>query len=328
MAELISELRLWHLLETDPDAGVHGAVEWLLRKWGLGKEVDEWVEQMAPQPGGASPRTPIGAWYLTSQKQTFTIVESGDFRMGSPESEADRFDDERLHQRRVGRRFAIMTTEVTHEQWERFRNEIKDIPRFVEEVRLVKTEDSPVIWVDWFEAARYCNWLSEQEGIPKEQWCYEERNGEVQPKPKILELEGYRLPTEAEWEMSCRAGSWTARPFGETERWLGEYAWSLKNSDEQTHPVRSLKPNELGLFGTIGNVWEWCQDSFSDYPESGQDGFVLDVSETGFDKTKSRLLRGGAFALTPTNARAACRDRYAPGVITASVGFRPARTYP
>ncbi|MFM7983070.1 MAG: SUMF1/EgtB/PvdO family nonheme iron enzyme [Candidatus Fonsibacter sp.] len=86
-----------------------------------------------------------------------------------------------------------------HGEWQRFQTANPKIPRYEAVANYVKTDDSPEVAVSWFTAAEYCNWLSEQEGIAKEQWCYEERNGVLQPKPNALELKGYRLPTEAEW---------------------------------------------------------------------------------------------------------------------------------
>ena len=121
------------------------------------------------------------------------------------------------------------------------------------------------IRMTWYEAAAYCNWLSEQEGIPKQQWCYEPNDsgeyGEgMKPAADFLDRTGYRLPTEAEWEYACRAGAATSRYYGRSEELLVRYAWYSVNSKERTWPVGSLRPNDLGLFDMHGNVWNWCQD--------------------------------------------------------------------
>ena len=130
--------------------------------------------------------------------------------------------------------------------------------------------------VSWYDAAAYCNWLSEQEGIPKEQWCYEpNKDGKyaegMKMAPNYLKRTGYRLPTEAEWEYACRAGSEAGYSMGESEDLLGKYGWFQQNSLGKSHPVGSLKSNDLGLFDMHGNAWEWCQDAYKAYGK-GEDG--------------------------------------------------------
>src|SRR5262249_23284302 len=126
----------------------------------------------------------------------------------------------------------------------------------------------PIISVTWYEAAAYCNWLSEKEGIPKEQWCYPEPVEEgMKPFAGHLSRTGYRLPTEAEWEYACRAGTLTSRHYGEGQELLGRYAWFLGNSRDRAWPVGQKRPNDLGLFDMHGNVWAWCQEGGWDYPD-------------------------------------------------------------
>ena len=123
--------------------------------------------------------------------------------------------------------------------------------------------------VDWFRAARYCNWLSREAGIDPARWCYPEptADGMIVPADAV-EKEGFRLPTEAEWEYICRAGTETARYFGESQTLLSRYAWTWLNSDDRVHPVGLLLPNEFGMFDILGNVWEWCHDGpAGGYPE-------------------------------------------------------------
>ena len=159
----------------------------------------------------------------------------------------------------------------------------------------------------WYEAAAYCNWLSEQEGIAKEQWCYEpNEKGEYGPgmkaKDKYLELSGYRLPTEAEWEYACRAGTVTSRYYGLTETLLAQYAWYPANWQNRTWPVGSLKPNDFGLFDMQGNAWKWCDDPYQDIPKAA-DVISEDLGST----TVPRAFRGGAIRDPPPNIRSANR---------------------
>ena len=128
------------------------------------------------------------------------------------------------------------------------------------------TDDCPQVEVDWCDAAHYCNWLSQIEGIPKSQWCYEP-NAEgkyaqgMKPAKDFVQRTGYRLPTEIEWEYACRSGSQTSRFYGLSVELLPKYAWFLGNSDHRDRiwPVAMKKPNDYGLFDMLGNVWQWCE---------------------------------------------------------------------
>jgi formylglycine-generating enzyme required for sulfatase activity len=116
--------------------------------------------------------------------------------------------------------------------------------------------------VTWHDAAAYCNWLSKEEGIPEDQWCYQRNaKGEYERAANHLQRTGYRLATEAEWEYACRAGADTGFSFGEPDDLLDRYAWFVKNSGSKSHPAGMLKPNDLGLFDMHGNAWEWCDDN-------------------------------------------------------------------
>src|SRR5262249_34071029 len=159
---------------------------------------------------------------------------------GGPEGQ-----EELRHWRRIGRSFAIASREVTVKQFLRFR---KDHPV---DRQGAPSPDCPINMVSWYDAAAYCNWLSEQEGIPKEQWCYEpNEKGEYAQGMKLaasyLQRTGYRLPTEAEWEYACRAGATTRYYFGESDELLPRYARYGVNSQGRLWPVGSLKPNDFG----------------------------------------------------------------------------------
>jgi formylglycine-generating enzyme required for sulfatase activity len=174
--------------------------------------------------------------------------------------------------------------------------------------------------VSWYDAAAYCNWLSKEEGIPEEQWCYlRNAKGQYAEGMKVaagyLKRTGYRLPTEAEWEHACRAGSETNWSHGEAEDLLAKYAWYAVNSPSRMQPVGSLRPNDLGLFDLHGNAWEWCQDRYAQWPpvvgakwdEDKED--IEDISDRN-----RRVLRGGAFSISAVNARSAHRDGDGPAI--------------
>jgi formylglycine-generating enzyme required for sulfatase activity len=129
-------------------------------------------------------------------------------------------------------------------------------------------------------------------------------------------------------EYACRAGAVTSRHYGEAEGLLAEYGWYRQNSGDRPRPVRRKKPNDLGLFDVLGNVWNWCQDSYKSYPtpEGGEiiedkEDLVSILSET------NRVLRGGSFDDQASYVRCANRLRYAPANRNHLVGFRPARTF-
>jgi formylglycine-generating enzyme required for sulfatase activity len=190
-----------------------------------------------------------------------------------------------------------------------------------------------MIAYSWYIAAAYCNWLSEREGIPKDQWCYQP-NGEGQYAQGItipadmLRRTGYRLPMEAEWEYACRAGAVTSRYYGRSQELLGRYSWSIKNSDERARPCGSLLPSDLGGFDMLGNACEWMQDLYKPYgkasPNPQQDNTLANDNINDLP----RILRGGGFSNRLPFVRSATRFRDSPSFRGTGNGFRPARTYP
>jgi formylglycine-generating enzyme required for sulfatase activity len=279
-------------------------------------------------------------WYVNRQGQTMVVIPGPvEFLMGSPSTEADRGAVESQHKRRIGRTYALAAKAVTVREFRRFLKANKLEAWFEgggQAAPLMKRyspeEDGPIILVDWYKAAAYCNWLSKVEGIPEDQWCYQTNpQGQVTAlKAKYLSLQGYRLPTEAEWEYACRAGAVTSRYYGETEELLPRYAWYLKSSGERTRPVGSKKPNDLGLFDLHGNVYTWCQESYKgDYPR-GKEGEGTEDKEDdlSINKTAYRVLRGGSFDLPASLVRSAYRFWDMPSDRLNLVGFRPARTLP
>jgi len=331
------------LLEVYRSAADHGfraAAEWLLCQWQQRERIaaiDAQVRQTAADLKSAGDNT--RQWYVNGQGQTLVILDADEFRMGSTsETDMVRQDNELPHRRRIGRRFAIASKEVTKAHWREFSAGTDQEVLSVDDPQVadfVRTEDSPMIGLSWYEAACYCNWLSAEEGLPEDQWCYVPNadgayEAGMQAKDNFLTLSGYRLPTESEWEYACRAGSVTSRYYGRNVSLLSKYAWYQNNSERQVYPGGSLKPNAFGLFDMQGNAYEWCFDLAGQYSNEKSPVILLRdepvtivVRDPG-----SRVLRGGSFADVASVLRSANRYQTQPNRRILMTGFRVARTYP
>jgi len=156
-----------------------------------------------------------------------------------------------------------------------------------------KGATNPVEQVSWNDATEFCKKLSE------------------------MTRQTFLMPTEAEWEYACRAGSKTRFCFGDAEEGLGDYAWYRDNSGRTTHPVGQKKPNSWGLYDMHGNVWEWCADVYGDYPKEAV------TVPRGPASVAARVLRGGAWSNTPDYCRSAPRSDYcSPDYRLSDFGFR------
>jgi formylglycine-generating enzyme required for sulfatase activity len=184
-----------------------------------------------------------------------------------------------------------------------------------------KGANLPVEQVTWAQAAYYCNVRSEADGLTP---CYDEKSSACD-----FEADGYRLPTEAEWEYACRAGTNTDYCFGADTRKLGDYAWFADNSAKKTHPVGQRKPNAWGLYDMHGNVAEWCNDIYdpSYYQTSPP------ANPRGSADGKQYVLRGGAWNSGSKAVRSSYRLGENPGFSDAclardAIGFRCVRKAP
>jgi formylglycine-generating enzyme required for sulfatase activity len=296
--------RLLARYRDDPDPGIHGASGWLLRHWGQQAKVEEIDRELATgQVDGQR------QWYVNRQGQTMVVLPQGEFTMG---------EGQQRKRRRIEHRFALSAREVTVAEFRRFRGKHEYGEQFA------PTLDCPVNMVSWYDAAAYCNWLSEQEGIPKEQWCYLPNDRGLYAEGMKVPADfrrrtGYRLPTEEEWEYACRAGTVMGWSMGDADELLSRYAWYAVNADSKTHPVGSERPNDWGLFDLHGNTWEWCHEKFGDKEAIN--------GEEDIKGKSSRLLRGGAFNGPAMFARSAYRIGSAAGYRIGEIGFRPARTF-
>jgi formylglycine-generating enzyme required for sulfatase activity len=298
--------RLLGLYREDPDAGIHGAAEWVLRMWKEDEKLKEVETELATgRPEGKR------QWFLNRQGQTLIVLPApGEVTVGE-----EPFPD--VHKDRVDWSYAIAAKEVTVEQFLRFqRNHIYG--------HVSPTEDCPVNNVRWYRAAEYCNWLSKEEGIPEGEWCYlQNKEGKYAAGMKLApdwhRRRGYRLPTDGEWEHACRAGSVTPWSCGRADDLLERYAWFNGNSGGRSRPVGSLKPNEWGLFDMLGNGMEWVQGCYE-----WKDGKKY---KNDIENNDIRTLRGGSFEFRSVGVTCATRGGESPTGMNDYAGVRPARTF-
>jgi formylglycine-generating enzyme required for sulfatase activity len=216
----------------------------------------------------------------------FKLIPAGTFIMG--EAAPAGHEDETPHEVTLTKPFKMGVHEVTQDQYEQVMG--VNPSHF-------KGAANPVEMVSWDDAVEFCRRLSE---LPAEKAA-----GNV-----------YRLPTEAEWEYACRAGTTTKFSFGDDESEFGEYAWHDGNADDKTHPVGGKLPNAWGLYDMHGNVWEWCQDWYGDYPS----GAVTDPA--GATSGSDRMGRGGSWSFTAGVCLSAYRYMRLPSVRSRRGGFR------
>jgi len=221
----------------------------------------------------------------------FVLIPAGTFRMGS----ADGHDQEQpVHEVRITKPFYLGVYEVTNAQWKAVMGSVPS---------QWQDDDRPVERVNWDDAVAFCgrlSTLSEEKAV-----------GRV-----------YRLPTEAEWEYACRAGSATRYSFGDDVTGLERHGWFDGNSDGATHPVGRKQPNAWGLYDMHGNVWEWCADWYGAYSaEAAPDS-------EGPAAGSARIDRGGSWNAPAGYCRSARRYRIAAGSRSRDLGLRVALSAP
>jgi formylglycine-generating enzyme required for sulfatase activity len=241
----------------------------------------------------------------TSITFEMVAIPGGTYLMGSPENEPGRQPDEGpQHPVTVGP-FWMGKCEVTWDEYDAYRKEAAvDSPEdnlkrlkanadaitgptrpYADETFGHGREGKPVLCITHHAAMEYCRWLSQKTG------------------------KAYRLPTEAEWEWACRAGTTTAYSFGNDPKQLSEYAWFADNAEDDTHPVGKKRPNPWGLYDMHGNVAEWCLDHYrADYYKT----FPLDRATLGpvllpTERRYSHVVRGGSWVDPPERCRSAAR---------------------
>jgi formylglycine-generating enzyme required for sulfatase activity len=288
------------------------------------------------------PAPPAGEVVVNEIGMMLQVIPAGQFQMGSPEAEEGRDDDEFQHAVRITRPFYLGAYEVTQREFQEVMgyNPSYFTPAGEGAGDLEGIADAtgfPVEQVSWFDAIAFCNQLSQRERLtPFYELTGIQRNVHgsiIDGSVKILGGNGYRLPTEAEWEYACRAG--TSTPFhfgtqlnGQEANVDGNYPYGVTTRGPflgRTTTRGSYAPNAFGLFDMHGNVWEWCQDG---YDEAFYRGSPVDDPTGVADPASgaSRVLRGGSWVNLAKKCRAALRFESAPSNRFRDRGFRVART--
>ena len=258
-------------------------------------------------------------------------IEPGEFEMGSPESEKGRSGNEVMHQVKITKGFYLGVYEVTQSQ---FKKVLGQNPAWFSKngggkpyVASKDTAAFPVEQISWYDAVEFCNALSNREGLPEYYTLQNiKRNSDLIENAEVVENGGlgYRLPTEAEWEYACRAGTKTPFHFGDELNGdnANIYAKPTKGPYlKRTQEVGSFKPNKFGLYDMHGNVFEWCNDRYEDYLGDS-------VDPKGPVSGKARVVRGGSYRDNAKGTRSAFRTKDRPMARGFNLGFRVARTYP
>jgi len=350
----VDQLANWY--GSDPSSAIHGATGWLLRFWKqdeLARKVDqtpvpyrtdcEWYTlQLAVPPSSGAPKVDANAspTPLPSPPEggttniciTFVVFPPGSYLIGSATDEADRQGNEPRHAVKLTRPIAVSDREIT---WEQYNPSDGGSHHDAVEKRFghTLTPQDPVFGVSWYEAVAYCRWLTKFAGMAEDDQAYAnpasldaeqfptdpdpEAAGAPRNWPLSLAKRGFRLPTEAEWEIVGRGGTSTAYSFGNDALLLSSYGWAQKNSEKWSHAVGGLRPSPRGLFDIFGNLYEWCHDWYSDYAIE-----ALCEDPMGLAEGSYRVYRGGGWDLDAVYCRAANRGSNQPTNRGNSLGFR------
>jgi formylglycine-generating enzyme required for sulfatase activity len=247
----------------------------------------------------------MSAFGQNAVPEGFVRINGGTFTMGSPSNEPGRGSDETQRQVTVSS-FYMSRYEVTQKEYQEV---MGTNPSYF------KGDNLPVECVSWFDAVEYCNARSRKEGLTPAYTI--SGSGDNRTVAWNRSANGYRLPTEAEWEYACRAGTTTAYNTGASIN--NNTGWYEANSAGSTQEVGRKPANAWGLYDMHGNVWEWCWDWYGNYASGAQ------TDPVGAFSGSSRVARGGCWVYSAAVVRSACRDYYSPNDRGIDLGFRLVR---
>jgi len=262
----------------------------------------------------------ISSYTTREDVPEMVLVKGGSFQMGNTRNDSEASNKEvPVHTVHLTYDYYIGKYEVTFDEYD----------LYCESIGKTKPMDDgfgrgmhPVIFVNWWDAIGYCNWLSEKEGLTK---AYDSKGNLLDKNGRqttdITQVEGYRLPTEAEWEYAARGGheGSTDYKYSGSNR-IDNVAWVKSNSNKESHIIGQKNPNELGLYDMSGNVWEWCYDWYIDYKPEPQ------VNPIGPVSGLYRVLRSGTWYHDTLYSRIAYRTNTSPNNSRNRHGIRIART--
>jgi formylglycine-generating enzyme required for sulfatase activity len=295
---------------------VHSATYGALTRWNqpIPTNGSAWLAPTRRPPGDRD-------WFVNGQAMTMVRIPTNTFLMGSDKRDKD---ERPRHQVVLTNGFWMSDREVTLGLFRRFLNDpawastnkpLDWESDFAGGERFSPSADCPAQSVSWLDAVGFCNWLSDREGRSP---CYQMLGGNREQVDWRCDFkaDGYRLPTEAEWEYACRSLSNGEYAFRDDDTLVAEYAWTAENSRRRTWPAGGRLANGWGLFDMPGNVWEWCNDRYEPYPQG------IQIEPKGPQGAGLRALRGGSWENDRDIVRCAFRYWDYPLIRGTGFGFR------